>query len=186
MFFTLLKLVGIDVNAKIAELKTDLTRTARIKGLVAGLFLGATILVLMVLVVALIALYKWGELHHGIFVGLALDAGVLIVLALVLVLAAVWIARQGGKTTTLPADVAEAPIGAATRVAQQPPGPKAHLVTDGLLRAGSRAQETTNEAVARVTELMRNGNRATVLSILGAAALMGWLIGRAAARDKVS
>jgi uncharacterized membrane protein YedE/YeeE len=185
MFFTLLKLVGIDVKAKIAELKADLTRTARITGLVAGLFFGAAILVLMLLIVALIALYKWGEIHHGIFVGLALDAGALIVLALVLVLAAVWIARQGGNTTTLPADFAEAPVGGATRVAQYPPGPKAHL-TDDLLRVGSRAQETTNEAVARVTELMRNGDRATVLSIIGAAALMGWLIGRAAARDKVN
>ena len=80
MFFKLLKLAGIDVNAKIAELKADLTHTARTTGLVAGLFLGAAILALMVLIVALIALYKWGELHHGVFVGLALVAGVLILM----------------------------------------------------------------------------------------------------------
>jgi hypothetical protein len=178
MFFKLLKLAGIDVNAKIAELKVDLTRTARTTGLVAGLFLGAAILGVMALIVALIALYKWGELHHGIFVGLALDAGVLIILALVLVLAAVWIARQGGKTTTLPAD-AEAAVGGA-RAAQQPPGLKAHLMTD------IQAQETINEAVSRVTELMRNGDRATLLSMLGAAALFGWLIGRAVTRDKIN
>jgi len=107
MFSTLPKLVGIDVSAKIGELRADLTRTVRTTGLVAGLFLGAAILALMALIVGLIALYKWGELHHGVFVGLALDAGVLIVIALVLVLAAVWIARQGGKITTLPADVAK-------------------------------------------------------------------------------
>ena len=177
MFFKLLKLAGIDVNAKIAELKVDLTRTARTTGSVAGLFLGAAILGVMALIVALIALYKWGELHHGIFVGLALDAGVLIILALVLVLAAVWIARQDGKTTTLPAD-AEAAVGG--RVAQQPSGLKAHLVTD------IQAQETINEAASRVTELMRNGDRATLLSMLGAAALFGWLIGRAVTRDKVN
>jgi hypothetical protein len=179
MFFTLLKLVGIDVNAKIAELKADMTRTARTTGLVAGLFLGAAILALMALIVGLIALYKWGELHHGVFVGLALDAGVLIVIALVLVLAAVWIARQSGKTTTLPTDIAEAPVGGA-RVAQQPAGPQAHPVMD------IQAQETINEAVSRVTKLMRNGDRATVLSMLGAAALFGWLIGRAVTRDKVN
>jgi hypothetical protein len=146
--------------------------------LVAGLFLGAAILGVMALIVALIALYKWGELHHGVFVGLALDAGVLIIFAFVLVLAAVWIAREGGKTTILPAD-AEAAVGGA-RVTRQPTGLKAHPVTD------IQAEETINEAVSRVTELMRNGDRATLLSTLSAAALFGWLIGRAVTRNKVN
>jgi len=74
MFLRLLKLAGIDVNAKLAELKADLavkigqtseelTRRARIIGLAAGLLLSAAILALMVLIVALITIYKWGELN---------------------------------------------------------------------------------------------------------------------------
>ena len=59
-------------------------------------------------------------------------------------------------------------------------------MTNGLLDVAFRAQETTNEAVTRVSELMRNGDRTTVLSILGAAVFFGWLIGRAATRDKVN
>ena len=58
----------------------------------------------MVLIVALIALYKWGELQHGIFVGLAIDAGVLIVFAIMLVTIALWIAKKDGKTITPPND----------------------------------------------------------------------------------
>jgi hypothetical protein len=61
MFFMLLKLAGVDVNAKIAELKADLevkigqtseevTRRARTMELVAGVFLSAGILALMVLI----------------------------------------------------------------------------------------------------------------------------------------
>src|SRR5215831_4771119 len=105
MFFRLLKLAGIDVNAKIAELKADLsvkigqtseelTRKARIIGMAAGLFLGAALLALMVLIVALIAIYKWGEQNYGAFVGLALVAGVLIVLANAFTVSALLIGKQ--------------------------------------------------------------------------------------------
>ena len=108
MFFRLLKLAGVDVNAKIAELKADLefkigqtseevTRRARTMGLVAGLFLSAGILALMVLIVILIAIYKWGELNYGAFVGLELVAGVLIILTAILVVAALSIAKQPSK-----------------------------------------------------------------------------------------
>ena len=211
MFFKLLKLAGIDVNAKIAELKADLTHTARTTGLVAGLFLGAAILALMVLIVALIALYKWGELHHGVFVGLALVSGVLIMLAAILVVVGLTMAKQGGKTASVtphpPRPTADATRSAEGFVSYQSSPAKAedlveplfallaeylrwpqtgHLVTDGLLRqVRPQAQETTNEAVARAAELLRNGDRTTMLSVLGAAALFGWLIGHAATRDKV-
>jgi hypothetical protein len=191
MFLRLLKLAGIDVNAKIAELKADLTRRARTMGLVAGLLLGAALLALMALVVALIALYRWGELHYGVFVGLALVAGVLIVFSIILLVVALTIAKQGGRTIALPAHITETP---GAGVTQHSPGPTAdaarssegfassqsssakaedlieplsallagylrwpqtrHLVFDGLVRhAGSRAQGTANEAVARAAEL---------------------------------
>jgi hypothetical protein len=211
MFFKLLRLAGIDVNAKIAELKADLTHTARTTGLVAGLFLGAAILALMVLIVALIALYRWGELHHGVFVGLALVSGVLIMLAAILVVVGLTMAKQGGKTASVtphpPRPTADATRSAEGFVSYQSSPAKAedlveplfallagylrwpqtgHLMIDGLVhQAGSQARGTADEAVARAAELLRNGDRTTMLSVLGAAALFGWLIGHAAARDKV-
>jgi hypothetical protein len=224
MLFRLLKLAGTDINAKLAELKADLTRRARTIGLVAGLLLSAAMLTLMVLIVALIALYRWGELHYGVFVGLALVAAVLIIFAIILLGVALTIAKRDGRIAALPAHVTDAP---GARVTQGPPRSTAdaarspegfasyqfssakaedlveplfallagylrwpqtgHLAIDGLVRqAGSQAQGTANEAVARAAELMRKGDRTTMLSVLGAAALFGWLIGHAAARNKVN
>jgi hypothetical protein len=216
MLFRLLKLAGTDINAKLAELKAELTRRARTIGLVAALLLSAAMLTLMVLIVALIALYRWSELHYGVFVGLALVAGVLIIFAIILLGVALTIAKQDGRTITT-----ETPIGDA-RVTPHPPEPTAaagfasyqfssakaedlveplfalltgylrwpqtdHLVIDGLVRqAGSQARGTANEAVARAAELVRKGDRTTMLSVLGAVALFGWLIGHAAARNKVN
>jgi hypothetical protein len=62
-----------------------------------------------------------------------------------------------------------------------------HLAIDNLLQqAGSRAQGTTDEAVTRAADLLRNGDRATMLSVLAAVALLGWLIGRSAAQGGIA
>jgi hypothetical protein len=239
MFLRLLKLAGIDVNAKLAEFKADLavkigqtseelTRRARIIGLAAGLLLSAVILALMVLIVVLIAIYKWGELNYGTFVGLALVAGVLIVLASAFTVSALLIGRQSSKFAPL-APFIEATSARATHVPPQPTrstddarqsadafastshpssSPKAedlieplfalfgrytrwpqtgHLAIDNLLQqAGSRAQGTTEEAVTRAADLVRNGDRATMLSVLAGVALLGWLIGRSAAPGAIT
>ena len=92
MFFRLLKLAGIDVNAKIAELKADLEFKAqqvsehalfkaRNLALIAGLFLCASIFVLFALIVSLVALYHWAELRYGPYTGLGLVAGTSLILA---------------------------------------------------------------------------------------------------------
>jgi hypothetical protein len=47
-----------------------------------------------------------------------------------------------------------------------------------LNEVGARAQPTTNEAVERAAELVRSGDRATMLSVLGAATVFGWLLVR--------
>ena len=239
MFFRLLKLAGIDVNAKLAELKADLavkigqtsgdlTRRAQIIGLAAGLFLSAAVLALMVLIVVLIAIYKWGELNYGTFVGLALVAGVLIVLASAFTVSALLIGKQSSRITPLAPFIGATSAGA-THVPPQPahsandarqsaepfastsyPASSAkaedlieplfalfgrytrwpqtgHLAIDHLLQqAGSRAQGTTEEAVTRAANLVRNGDRATMLSVLAAVALLGWLIGRSAAPGAIS
>jgi hypothetical protein len=45
-----------------------------------------------------------------------------------------------------------------------------------LRQIGPRAASMTNEAVARSAELVRHGTRPTMLGVLGAAALFGWLV----------
>jgi hypothetical protein len=225
MFFRLLKLAGLDVKATIAEVKADLfrrielasqqaTRKARTLALVAGLFLFAGILALLLLIVGLVALYKWGELQHGPFIGLALDAGALAILAGASALAALWIARPTESAAST--DATASPARLTYRAAEQPtratnaerlaapmyqtPRTKAEdlieplfVLLDRYLRwpvtgrpaidrvlneLGARAQPTTNEAVERAAELVRRGDRATMLGVLGAATLCGWLLVR--------
>lgn len=228
MFFKLLKLAGLDVKATIAELKADLfrrielasqqaTRKARTLALVAGLFLFAGILALLLLIVGLVALYKWGEMRYGPFIGLALDAGALAILAGASALAALWIARptESGASSDASASPSRLTYRAAEPKPQatdaerlaasmyQTPRAKAEdlieplfVLLDRYLRwpvtgqpaidrvlneFGTRAQPTTNEAVERAAELVRSGDRATMLSVLGTATLFGWLLVRAGA-----
>jgi hypothetical protein len=234
MFFKLLKLAGLDVNAKIAELRAELafkaeqasehlTHKARALAVVAGLLCCAGIMALLALIVALAALYKWGEIHYGVFTGFNLVAAVLIALTGILVLAATSIARQSAATppvwrivrdpipptktteqvtendvltakrfvppshrsqTATPEDLVE-PLVVLLGQYLRPPKTGYQALDDLLRRIGSRAQGTTEEAVARGSDLVRNGNRATMLSVLGAATLFGFLLARGAQHDDV-
>jgi hypothetical protein len=225
MFFRLLKLAGIDVSAKLAELKADLAawveyksdeaaHKARTVGLVAGLFLCAALLAFLILIVALVALYKWGELRYGVFAGVAFDAGALIVTGTACVIAALVINKRGAtiappprlaRASSGPAAAATPASIAATQASAMDHGPSepraedlidplfvllgryarwpqtGHPAIDDLLdHVGSRAETAASEAVTSAASLVREGDRATMLSVLAAATLFGWLIVREA------
>jgi hypothetical protein len=225
MLFRLLKLAYIDVEAKIAEIKAEIaerigqglqhvTRKARTTAVVAGLFLCAALMVLFLLIVGLIALYKWGEIRYGMFIGLALDAVFLAALAGILVACALWIAnREDAASRTTSGKVGPArlpppdpsstgsPYQSSFRSSARPqdlieplfallgryvPAPvTGQPAIDQMLdRISARAQATTDEVVDRAAALVRHGDRATMLSVLGAAALLGWLMARAVPEDK--
>ena len=233
MFFRLLKLAGIDVNAKIAELKADLefkaqqvsehaSFKARNLALIAGLFLCASIFVLFALIVGLIALYHWAELRYGPYTGLGLVAGTLLILAALCVGVALSYTNSRPDELPLRRIVFSSPprraqfipsgsgTGTAERFDSAPPyqsapfrgedlvepllvllGPYLRFPATGhppidnfLSQIGTKAEGTTNEAVGRAADLVRNGNRATMLSVLGAATLFGWLIARGATHSR--
>jgi hypothetical protein len=233
MFFRLLKLAGIDVNAKIAELKADLefkaqqvsehaSFKARNLALIAGLFLCAGIFVLFALIVGLIALYHWAELRYGPYTGLGLVAGMLLVLAVLCAGFARSYANSRSDQLPLrriafsspPRRAQSIPSGSVTGTAerfdsapsyQSAPfrgedlvepllvllGPYLRLPATGhppidnfLSQIGTKAEGTTNEAVGRAADLVRNGNRATMLSVFGAATLFGWLVARGATHSR--
>ena len=225
MFFRLLKLAGIDINAKIAELKADLefkaqqvsehaSFKARNLALIAGLFLCASIFVLFALIVGLVALYHWAELRYGPYTGLGLVAGTLLILAALCVGVALSYTNsrpdelplRGIVFSSPPRQAQSIPSSTAERLDPAPPyqsppfrgedlvepllvllGPYLRFPATGhppidnfLSQIGTKAEGTTNEAVGRAADLVRNGNRATMLSVLGAATLFGWLIARGA------
>jgi hypothetical protein len=230
MFFRLLKLASIDVNAKIAELKADLefkaqqvsehaSFKARNLALIAGLFLCASIFVLFALIVGLIALYHWAELRYGPYTGLGLVAGTLLILGALCVGVALSYTNSRPDELPLrriifsspPRRAQFVPSGSGPGTADSAPpyqsapfrgedlvepllvllGPYLRFPATGhppidnfLSQIGTKAEGTTNEAVGRAADLVRNGNRATMLSVLGAATLFGWLIARGATHSR--
>ena len=191
---------------------------ARNLALIAGLFLSASIFLLLALVVGLVALFHWAELHYGPYTGLALVAATLLILAALCVgIALSYIHSDPAEPFLTSAAFASPPrqpqsapsvdaSGTTQSAASASPyqaapikgedlvepllvllGPylrwpvTGHPAIDSFLgQIATRAEGTTNEAVGRAADLVRNGNRATMLSILGAAALFGWLIVRGA------
>jgi uncharacterized membrane protein len=95
MLVKVLKLFGIDVPAKLAEVRIDLeervelakdqvNQAAKAAAVLAALFALATIAALSALGVGLIALYSWVSLNYGQFHGFAAVGGVLIATAIIM------------------------------------------------------------------------------------------------------
>ena len=233
MFFKLLKLAGIDISAKIAELKADLefkaqriseraSLKARNLAMVAGLLLGASIFVLLALVVVLVALFHWAELRYGPYTGLALVASVLLMLAALCVgIALSSMHSSSGEPLPTsaaymspPRDAQSAPSVRSTDTAESAAsaspnqsrpfkgedlvepllillGPylrwpvTGHPAIDSFLgQIATKAEGTTNEAVGRAADLVRNGDRTTMCSVLAATTLFGCLIARGATTSR--
>jgi hypothetical protein len=111
MLLNLLKLAGLDVEAKVAAIKAEiehkarqatehLGNTARQYSIVAGCFAGAAITALFAVIVGLIALYQWVALNYGQFVGFAVVGGLLVLVTAGLVVAATMILRTDPNAET--------------------------------------------------------------------------------------
>jgi hypothetical protein len=229
MLLKILKLAGLDVEAKIADVKAQLehqakqatehlSNTARQYALVAGCFVGATIMALFAVIVGLIALYQWTALNYGPFVGFAVVGGLLVLVTAGLVIMAMLVARSDPNAKAeVETSEPVLPLAAPGPIALPKPEPSVHhfaadqahqsrtntdgvfepifalvsryvkmpitgnpAVDDVLRQLGPTAQGATNEALVRGARLVQTGDRATMLTILGSAALLGWLMVRAA------
>jgi len=128
MLFNILKLFGLDVPARIAEVRTEIEQrvelakdhvkqAAQTAGLLAAMFVLAGLAALSALGVGLIALYHWVSLNYGQFYGFAAVGGVLILFAVILFASAVLKAKSWStesatraeeKRLKLSADLAQA------------------------------------------------------------------------------
>jgi ABC-type multidrug transport system fused ATPase/permease subunit len=127
MLFKILKLFGLDVPARIAEVQAEfeervklaehhVKQAAQEAGVLAALFVFASLASLSALGVGLIALYRWVLLNYGQFYGFAAVGGVLVLIAVILFARAMleaksWSAesstRAAGKRLKLAADMAQ-------------------------------------------------------------------------------
>jgi hypothetical protein len=193
MLEALFRLLGVDLNRKLAEIRghiDELKRSAisqatdQVKetGLTVGLILLGAIAALFTLVLALAALFVWVDMHEGPLaacgaVGLvtALLAGLMFVLAL-----------RRGKSRPTPAPVYRAPAVAppASPVAPllmsvlSPPPANASLFDHLKHRFTTRVATAGDEALDTAVHVMRTSSRPALFGTLAVVTLVGVLIGR--------
>jgi len=109
MIFKILKLIGLDVPARIAEVRADLERrvedaagqvkqAASMAATIAVLYALAGVAALFACIVGLIALFRYVDLTYGEFYGFAAVGGLLVILAGILIAAAMAQAKSWTKT----------------------------------------------------------------------------------------
>jgi hypothetical protein len=173
------------------------------------LTLSAIVVLLMSFVPALVAFFVWLRPQFGDIVSLGIVAGVLAGLAALLAISAVAaVGRSPAPDRTHPkkretfapvnpviestsVESASAPrltavspkevddfLSIAGRFAKVPQT-GIEQIDDLVVAVSPKAEEVTKEAIARAATMVRSGDRATVLMILGAAAAAGWLMTKA-------
>jgi len=190
MLQALLRLLGVDLDRKLAEVRghiDELKRSAisqateQIKetGLTVGLLLGGAIAALFTLIIALAALYVWIDMHEGPLVALAVIGVVTALLAAVLFV----LALRRGKRRPAPAAVYRAPAAsppaAPLLMSVLPPPPANASFFDRLThRFTTRVATAGDEALDAAVHAMRNSSRPALFGTLAVVALVGVLIGR--------
>jgi hypothetical protein len=193
MLQVLLRLLGVDLNQKLAEIRgqfdelkrsaiSQATEQAKETGLTVGLILLGAIAALFTFVIALAALYVWVDMHEG---PLAACGAVGLVTAL---LAAVMFALAfgRGKRRPAPAPVCRAPAAsppaspiAPILMSVLPPPPANASLFDHLThRFTTRVATAGDEALDTAVHVMRTSSRPALFGTLAVVTLVGVLIGR--------
>jgi hypothetical protein len=194
MLEALFRLLGVDLNRKLAEVRDQIdelkrsaisqaTEQVKETGLTVGLILGGAIAALFTLIIALAALYVWVEMHEGPLVALAAVGLVTASLAAVLFV----LAWRRGKRRPAPAAVYRAPPAsppspavAPVLMSVLPPPPPANASFFDHLkhRFTTRVATAGDEALDTAVHAMRTSSRPALFGTLAVVALVGVLIGR--------
>jgi hypothetical protein len=171
--------------------------------LAAGLAAGAIVILLLAVVAGLIALFLWLQPKVGNLAATGIVGGGLLVVAAILAVCAYVTFERKTPRAAIPATPPpEAYVPEPSPIASAPPSRPISLgevdamfslagrygrmpqtgiePIDNLVRAvAPKAEEATREAVARAANLMRDGDRTTMLTVMGAAVAAGWLLTKA-------
>jgi len=193
MLQALFRLLGVDLNRKLAEIRGQIdeikrsaiaqaTEQVKQTGLTVGFILGGAIAALFTLIIALAALYVWVDMHEGPLVALGVIGLVTASLAAVLFV----LALRRGKHRPAPAPVHRAPApspapspAAPILMSVLPPPPANASFIDHLThRFTTRAATAGDEALDAAVHAMRTSSRPALFGTLAVVTLVGVLIGR--------
>jgi hypothetical protein len=193
MLEALFRLLGVDLNRKLAEVRghidelkrsaiSQVTEQVKETGLTVGLILGGAIAALFTLIIALAALYVWVDMHEGPLVALAVIGLVTASLAALLFV----LALRRGKRRPAPAPVYRAPAASPPAPPSAPilmsvlppPPPNASFFDHLTHRFTTRVATAGDEALDAAVHVMRTSSRPALFGTLAVVALVGVLIGR--------
>jgi len=190
MLQALLRLLGVDLNRKLAEVRghidelkrsaiSQATEQVKETGITVGFILGGAIAALFTLIIALAALYVWVDMHEGPLVAFAVIGLVTALLAAVLFV----LALRRGKRRPAPAAVYRAPAASSPAapllMSVLPPPPANASFFDRLThRFTTRVATAGDEALDAAVHAMRTSSRPALFGTLAVVALVGVLIGR--------
>jgi hypothetical protein len=194
MLQALLRLLGVDLNRKIAEIRAQVEglktgvmhqvgEQIRETGLTAGFVLVGAIAALLTFMVVLAALYLWVNIYQGPFAALGVVGLVTAVLAALMF--ALAFRRGKRKPTAAPVylnPAASPPSSPSAPVLLSsvlpPPPPNASFVDVLTHRFSTRMAAAGDEAIDAAVHVMRTSSRPALFGTLAAVALVGVLIGR--------
>ena len=190
MLRTLFRLLGVDLDRKLAEVRGQIdelkrsaisqaTEQVKETGITAGFILGGAIAALFTLIIALAALYVWVDMHEGPLVAL----GVIGLVTALLAVALFVLALRRGKRRPAPAAVYRAPAASPPAApllmsVLPPPPPNASLFDRLTHRFTTRVATAGDEALDAAVHAMRTTSRPALFGTLAVVALVGVLIGR--------
>ena len=190
MLQALFRLLGIELNQKLAEVRgqiDELKRSAisqateQIKetGLTVGLLLGGAIAALFTLIIALAALYVWIDMHEGPLVAFAVIGLVTALLAALMFALAFLRRKRGAAPAAVYSAPAASPPAAPLLMSVLPPPPANASFFDRLThRFTTRVATAGDEALNAAVHAMRTSSRPALFGTLAVVALVGVLIGR--------
>jgi Putative Actinobacterial Holin-X, holin superfamily III len=193
MLDALFRLLGVDLNQKLAEVRGQIdelkrsaisqaTEQVKETGLTVGLILLGAIAALFTFVIALAALYVWVDMHEGPLVACGAVGLVTALLAAVMFV----LALRRGKPRSAPAPVYRAPAAsppaspiAPILMSVLPPPPANASLFDHLThRFTTRVATAGDEALDTAVHVIRTSSRPALFGTLAVVTLVGVLIGR--------
>ena len=193
MLQALLRILGVDLNQKLAEIRgqfdelkrsaiSQATDQAKETGLTVGFILLGAVAALFTFIIALAALYVWVDMHEGPLAALG-AVGLVTALLAALMFA---LAFGRGRRKPAPAPVYRAPAAsppaspiAPILMSVLPPPPANASLFDHLThRFTTRVATAGDEALDTAVHVMRTSSRPALFGTLAVVTLVGVLIGR--------